>query len=36
MRYETDTLEIHENMRHSVAVLTYGGGAFTGGQSQSS
>ena len=25
MRYETDTLEIHENMRHSVAVLTYGG-----------
>ena len=25
MRYETDTLEIHENMRHSVAVLSYGG-----------
>ena len=25
MRYETDILEIHENMRHSVAVLSYGG-----------
>lgn len=23
MRYDTDTIEIHENMRHSVAVLSY-------------